>query len=176
MKRYFLMMSIFILGSCNSVSVPDGYRMKRYKAPVPSYVSGAQTVNAAEVVTLKKDGAILIDVIGSGNNLTKKVDGTWLVVNPHTSIADTLWLPDVGRGALNSDQEQYFLKAMQEITANNLTQAAVFFCKENCWMSWNAAKRAASYGYRNLYWFPEGTEGWKKAGNNLEKVEPYILK
>jgi rhodanese-related sulfurtransferase len=30
-------------------------------------------------------------------------------------------------------------------------------------MSWNAAKRALSYGYTNVAWYPEGTDGWQRA-------------
>lgn len=42
-------------------------------------------------------------------------------------------------------------------------------------MSWNALRRAASYGYRCLYWYPEGTDGWSAAGLPLEKTEPVPL-
>jgi rhodanese-related sulfurtransferase len=27
-------------------------------------------------------------------------------------------------------------------------------------MSWNAAKRVLTYGYSNVAWYPEGTDGW----------------
>jgi hypothetical protein len=37
------------------------------------------------------------------------------------------------------------------------------------WMSWNAAKRILSYGYSNVAWYPEGTEGWERA--NLPVVD-----
>jgi rhodanese-related sulfurtransferase len=30
-------------------------------------------------------------------------------------------------------------------------------------MSWNAAKQALSYGYTNVAWYPEGTDGWQRA-------------
>jgi PQQ-dependent catabolism-associated CXXCW motif protein len=36
----------------------------------------------------------------------------------------------------------------------------VFYCQADCWMSWNAAKRALSLGYSNVAWYPEGTDGW----------------
>jgi hypothetical protein len=39
----------------------------------------------------------------------------------------------------------------------------------NFWMSWNAAKRILSYGYSNVAWYPEGTEGWERA--NLPVVD-----
>ena len=38
------------------------------------------------------------------------------------------------------------------------------YCQADCWMSWNAAKRLLSYGYSNVAWYPEGTDGWERAG------------
>ena len=48
----------------------------------------------------------------------------------------------------------------------------VLYCQADCWMSWNASKRASSWGYSNLYWFPEGDAGWKEAGNKLAEAKP----
>ena len=39
-------------------------------------------------------------------------------------------------------------------------------------MSWNAAKRALENGYRNVVWYPEGTDGWQAAGLPLAVAEP----
>jgi len=45
----------------------------------------------------------------------------------------------------------------------------VMYCQADCWMSWNAAKRALSFGYSNIAWYPDGTDGWERA--NLPTVE-----
>ena len=37
-------------------------------------------------------------------------------------------------------------------------------------MSWNAAKRVLSYGYPNVAWYPEGTEGWERANLPVAEV------
>jgi len=37
----------------------------------------------------------------------------------------------------------------------------VFYCLADCWMSWNATKRAASWGYRRLYWYRDGIDAWE---------------
>jgi rhodanese-related sulfurtransferase len=42
-------------------------------------------------------------------------------------------------------------------------------------MSWNAAKRAIGLGYRNVIWYPDGTDGWAAAGLPLERREPLVL-
>jgi rhodanese-related sulfurtransferase len=39
-------------------------------------------------------------------------------------------------------------------------------------MSWNAAKRALSYGYTDVAWYPEGTDGWAFAGLPLVDAQP----
>ena len=44
-------------------------------------------------------------------------------------------------------------------SGGNNAALLVIYCQENCWMSWNAAKRVLSYGYPNVAWYPEGTEG-----------------
>ena len=39
-------------------------------------------------------------------------------------------------------------------------------------MSWNAAKRVLSYGYPNVAWYPEGTEGWERANLPVAEAQP----
>jgi PQQ-dependent catabolism-associated CXXCW motif protein len=51
----------------------------------------------------------------------------------------------------------------------------VFYCRAHCWLSWNATKRAASLGWRNAYWYPDGTTGWEEAGLPLQEARPEPL-
>jgi len=39
-------------------------------------------------------------------------------------------------------------------------------------MSWNAAKRALALGYKNVAWYPDGTDGWEAAGLPLHEAKP----
>jgi rhodanese-related sulfurtransferase len=39
-------------------------------------------------------------------------------------------------------------------------------------MSWNAAKRALALGYKNVAWYPDGTDGWEAAGLPLQEAKP----
>ena len=48
----------------------------------------------------------------------------------------------------------------------------LFFCLRNCWMSWNTAKRALSYGYTNVLWFAEGTDAWQEIGQPIAELKP----
>jgi PQQ-dependent catabolism-associated CXXCW motif protein len=48
----------------------------------------------------------------------------------------------------------------------------VVYCQADCWMSWNAAKRILAYGYSDVAWYPEGTDGWERAGLDLTESQP----
>ena len=48
----------------------------------------------------------------------------------------------------------------------------VFYCLKDCWMSWNAAKRALALGYSNVAWYPEGSDGWAAVGLPVENGPP----
>lgn len=173
--KAFSFLLVLVLAACSTVSVPDGYRMNKYKAPVPTSVPGALRVNVREAASLKEKGVIFIDVIGSGQLLTQGIEDEWLVVREHLSIPESFWLPDVGRGALTKEQETYFTKALFEITKGNKGQSILFYCLKSCWMSWNAAKRSALLGYKNIYWFADGKEGWASAGYQLSEISPFTL-
>ena len=52
----------------------------------------------------------------------------------------------------------YFRQGLARATGGNNAALLVIYCQADCWMSWNAAKRALSYGYSNVAWYPEGTD------------------
>ena len=39
-------------------------------------------------------------------------------------------------------------------------------------MSWNAAKRAAGWGYTQIYWYRDGINGWEAAKLPMKDIEP----
>ena len=67
---------------------------------------------------------------------------------------------DIGRGSLSSELEGYFRRHLEAATKGSRDKPVVFYCLADCWMSWNAAKRAASWGYKQIYWYPDGINGW----------------
>ena len=57
---------------------------------------------------------------------------------------------------------------LERLTGGDKAAPVVFYCDPSCWMSWNAAKRAVTeLGYTRVYWYPEGAQGWKEAGQPL---------
>jgi PQQ-dependent catabolism-associated CXXCW motif protein len=152
---------------------PPGYRLDDYRAPVPASVAGGHVLHTDALNALiDRGGAVLIDVLPAPRRPEGlRPDAPWMPV-PRRNIPGSFWLPDVGRGALNPMLEQWFQDKLAEFSGGDPDKPLVFYCLAECWMSWNAAKRAASYGYRNVGWYPEGTDGWHSAGLPLAVAAP----
>ena len=86
-------------------------------------------------------------------------------------IPGSIWLPDTGYGELAPVMLDYFRRGLDR-ALDGRSRALVFYCLKDCWMSWNAAKRALALGYKDIDWYPEGTEGWAAAGLPLELRRP----
>jgi PQQ-dependent catabolism-associated CXXCW motif protein len=66
----------------------------------------------------------------------------------------------------------YFLKGMEKATNGDHARPVVLYCLADCWMSWNAARRALLLGYSDVVWYPDGTDGWRAAGLPLQDATP----
>lgn len=140
-----------------------GYRIDHYRAPVPSLAPYATTLSTSALQdVIAQQNLLLIDVLP-----TLFRAGRFIDTDNHQHIPNSIWLPNTGKGELDPVISAYFLSKMDEITQGNRQQAVLFYCKTDCWMSWNASKRAGEAGYQNIYWYPEGIDGWKKAGGTL---------
>lgn len=154
---------------------PSGYRTDAYRAPVPATLHGARVIDtqAAEVLWREK-AAIFIDVLPRAvkpGNLPANV--IWREP-PHKSIPGAVWLANVGYGVVPEPLLQTFHARLEMLTEGDRSRALLFFCLKDCWMSWNAAKRAVSWGYSNVIWFPDGIDGWSDALLPLDKVAPAL--
>jgi PQQ-dependent catabolism-associated CXXCW motif protein len=160
-------------GSGAWVAEPDGYRMDQYRAPVPDSLSGGTVVSTEEVKSLMDQGGlVLIDVLPRPPKPKALPEGTIWQPRPRHNIPGSVWLPNTGFGTLAPDTESYFRSNLERLTQGDKGRAILFYCLADCWMSWNAAKRAISYGFSRVYWFPEGTDAWNAAGYPTEKSEP----
>lgn len=154
-----------------SVDAATGYRMTNYRSPVTRPVEGGQQISLAELDALLKRGALLIDVMPARAGYDAKT-GRWRLIERRDDIPSSTWLPNTGQGRLDPRLEAYFVSTLRHLTAGNLDRPLVFYCMADCWMSWNAVKRAAAFGYRNVKWYAEGTDGWAEAGRPLVAAEP----
>ena len=156
------------------VEEPSGYRMDEYRAAVPDTLQGARVISAEEAESLwKQKKAVFFDVMPQ---LPKPKDlpaGTIWRDKPRHNIPGSIWLANVGYGALNAEAEAYFRDGLAANTQGDASRSIVIYCMTNCWMSWNAAKRAVSWGYTGVMWFPAGADGWESGGLPLADAKPY---
>lgn len=152
---------------------PDGYRMDAYRAPVPATLAGGTVIGPGEAHALWQDGAaIFVDVMPQAPKPPNLPEGTIWRDKPRDTIPGAIWLPNVGYGAIAPETEAYFRHNLDEATGGDPDRAVVIFCLAECWMSWNAAKRIIEWGHADVYWLPEGTDGWSGLGHPTEPVRP----
>ena len=158
--------------NASAVPEPEGYRTERYRAPTPATLEGATVVDTAALRQLiASEPPILIDVM-SKRIEPKEQQATWQPP-PRKHLPGSAWLPNVGLGSLSPEFTAYFKDNLAALTDGDAAQPLVFYCDANCWMGYNAAKRAVQeLGYSNVYWYPEGVEGWRNAGLELVEAEP----
>ena len=145
-----------------------GYRQRDYRAPLPATAPGARTLDAEALRRLlDRASPVLVDVYAALRQPAAGFDGVWQVVAPRQTLPGAVWLPNVGYAALDPRLDRYFRDHLDRLTGGDRSRPLVVFCVVDCWMSWNAVKRAGEYGYRNLYWFRDGTDGWRAAGYPL---------
>lgn len=157
------------------VPEPEGYWTGPINSPVPATLTGGRVVDAAEVARLiEEEPPFVIDV----SNMPKRPEGMsadapWLPL-PHQAIPGAAWIPNVGEPVINENLDEFFRTQLVQGTDEDYDRVVIVYCHELCWLSWNAAKRAISYGYRNVHWFPDGIEGWQAAGYKTEIARPHL--
>lgn len=173
MKRGACLALLWLALAAAAPPEPDGYRNDAYGAPTPATLKGARVLTAAEAHALwQAKAAAFVDVLPQAprpKNLPKDV--LWRD-KPRDDIPGSLWLPDTGYGQLAPSMLAYFVAGLKKASGGDLSRPLVFYCKRECWMSWNAAKRALTLGYKSVDWYPDGADGWREAGFPLERRAP----
>lgn len=148
-----------------------GYRVQNYRAPVTRPVEGGARIDLTDLDRLRDDGAVLVDTMPQRGGYDPAT-GAWRLVDRRATIPGATWLPETGRGSLEPRLAAYFARHLARLTDGERGRPLVFFCLADCWMSWNAVKRAAALGYTRLYWFADGTDGWAEAERPLVDAVP----
>jgi len=151
---------------------PEGYRMDHYRAPVPETLAGGTVVDTEGAFALWQESSVaFVDVLPRPPKPANLPQGTIWRDKPRYSIPGALWLPNVGYGAIADVTDEWFRAGLAKATGGDMAHPVLFFCLEDCWMSWNAAKRALEYGYADVYWYPQGTDGWTFFDHPTEVVD-----
>jgi PQQ-dependent catabolism-associated CXXCW motif protein len=156
-----------------NASEPEGFRTDDYRATVPATLVGARVLATGEAEAIWRAGTgVFIDVLPHPPKPQGLPAGTIWREKPHLNIPGSVWLPDTGYGTLAATTEEYLRQGLARASGGDKTRLLVLYCQANCWMSWNAAKRALSFGYSNVVWYPDGTDGWQVANLPLVESQP----
>jgi PQQ-dependent catabolism-associated CXXCW motif protein len=157
-----LLAPIFLVASLAQAGVPEpsGYFSGDIHSPTPGTLRGGTVIHTDKLPALLKRGAMVIDSSDFPHRpdaLPK--DSVWMPL-PHKAIPGAVWMPGSGAPKVDPNFEAFMRKELEAMSDGNPERPVVVYCHEKCWLSWNAAKRVIEYGYKNVYWYPEGIEGW----------------
>jgi PQQ-dependent catabolism-associated CXXCW motif protein len=156
-----------------TVPAPEGFRMGDYRAPTPAELPGAATLDTPGAASLwRQGGAAWFDVLPAARRPEGLPEGSLWRPTPRLGVPGSLWLPEAGRGRLDPALESWFRGALDRATGGDRGRPVVFYCRADCWMSWNAARRALGWGWRDVRWYRDGTDGWEAAGLPTEVLQP----
>jgi PQQ-dependent catabolism-associated CXXCW motif protein len=137
-------------------------RTRDYHAPTPRQIPGAKVVTTGELKAMRErqPAPFLIDVLGGG---------------VHRTIAGAFWMIGAGAGDMSREEEKRFAASMAGFAGGDKNRPIVFFCVDaECWLSYNAALRAAKLGYTNVMWYRGGIAAWRQAGNPMSQSDPFF--
>lgn len=153
-----------------------GYRTAHYRAVVPSAPEGVPRIDTATVVKLLGKRAILIDVMPAEGGVRDPATGAWRLAKPRPSLPGAHWFPEAGRGNPDPAIAAGFDAGVASLRGRADTRPLILFCLADCWMSWNASRRLAKAGYAHVYWYADGTDGWRDSGRPLVDAVPFAPK
>jgi len=134
------------------ISPPPGYRAGSYHGPTPDDIPGARVIRTAALQALieRQPRPMLVDVLSGP---------------AHRTLPGSVWLHNGGLGDFDAKEERRFLDTLALLVGNDKSRPVVFFCSGvQCWLSYNAALRAARAGYGEVYWYRGGIDAWRAAG------------
>ena len=151
---------------------PEGYRLDDYQSGTPLTVDGRAAVDTSTAKRLwETHAAVFIDVLPASRRPDNLAPGAVWAPVPRRDIPGSVWLPEVGRGVLTKPVENWFRASLEQLSAGDKAAALIFYCRGDCWMSWNATKRALAWGYTGVQWYRDGTDGWEAAGLPLSEAK-----
>jgi PQQ-dependent catabolism-associated CXXCW motif protein len=143
----------------------EGFRRARYRAPIDRAPDPAARIPLDRALAMQGRG-LWIDVLPAEGASRDPASGRWTLAEPHETIPGALWYPETGRTPV----DPVLWRALRRRVAGQ--GPVIVFCRADCWMSWNVARRLAREGVPDVLWLAEGIDGWHDAGRALVPALP----
>ena len=124
-------------------------------SPTPTSIPGGKTILASEMRDWLQsaDKPIVIDVLGGDISGRRGLPGAIYMGS------------EIGAGRIGIEMRDRYRVALEKLTGGDKSKPLVFYClNAQCWLSYNASRRAIVAGYTNVYWYRGGIEAWKELG------------
>ena len=169
-----------ILGSvgqvwAGGVEEPAGYRMDDYRAPVPETLQGAKVVTTEEAEALwREKEAVFFDVMPNTPKPAKLPAGTIWKDKIRKDIPGSIWLANVGYGAISDETASYFRQGLAANTARGQIAGYPVLLHDRLLDVLERRETGSRMGLQqSVIWYPLGTDGWESANLPLEENRPY---
>ena len=150
----------------DGIAAPAGLRSSETQGATPRALEAIQTIDTGALASrlLASTRPMLIDVDIAGRDMLPGAVFFW---NGGLALTE--------EKAEASYDERF--RTMLALVAADRDRPLVFYCgSATCWLSANAAMRAARAGYRNVAWYRGGLASWRAAGLPVvQKVPSAIL-
>lgn len=154
----------------------EGYRAARYRAPVDRLPAPARRIALDRALRWHARGeALFVDVLPVEGGFRDPLTGRWRLSLPHATIPGAQWHPETGRAAPDPVLWREVESAVKAARKARPRLSIVVFCRADCWMGWNAARRLARGGVARVYWLAEGIDGWNASGRPLDDARPVAV-
>lgn len=152
-----------------------GYRAREFRAPTGTDPPpGVSVIGTEELLRLVESGRVLpVDVLSAPRRPDSLPAGALWLPQPRNDIPGSLWLPDLGLADPGPDREARFRSAIEAALKHRPRPLAVY-CRVDCWLSWNAAKRIAGWGIADVRWYPGGSDAWDDELLPTEQAVPAV--
>jgi PQQ-dependent catabolism-associated CXXCW motif protein len=153
-----------------------GFRTARYRAPVAADPAPARAIALADALALEaRGGALFVDVMPAEGGVRDPASGAWSLAQEHLTIPGSVWHPEAGRAPVDPALWRALEEAIRAERRAAPDRPVIVFCRIDCWMSWNAARRLSLAGFSAVFWLAEGTDGWHDAGRPLVIAVPVAV-
>jgi PQQ-dependent catabolism-associated CXXCW motif protein len=153
----------------------QGYRSAAFRAPVDRDPAPAVAITPAQARGLAPGAALFLDVLPAAGARRDGMTGAWALAGPHETIPGALWYPETGRSPPDAVLWRALAARVAAFRQQQPAAPIVVFCRADCWMSWNVARRLALGGIAGVRWLADGIEGWHEAGGSLVAAAPVAV-
>jgi PQQ-dependent catabolism-associated CXXCW motif protein len=152
---------LFTTAASSAVPEPSGFWCGSTHGETPGSLRGGTVVQTEAVAELRdRAHPIFLDAGEADRKLAEDAKDA-LRIQEHLSIRGAIWLPGAGSGTDDTTFKRAFEERILALTGARFDQPIIVFCHPRCWDGWNGAKRLVSLGYRQVFWYPQGVEGWQ---------------